>query len=138
MTGTLTPTGRVTLALPYPAPPRPLTGNARTHWAQRSTATRRLRHEVTLLARHAGLTGPYTHLWVTLRWAPGDRRRRDADNLWPMLKVICDGLSRGRGDWVGLRLVPDDTPEWMTKHAPVIDPPPAAPGMRVDIDYLEQ
>lgn len=136
--GSQRPTGRVILTLPYRRPPKPLTGNARTHWSQRSAATKRLRTDVALLARQAGLRGPYTHLWVTLHWAPGDRRRRDADNAFPMLKTICDGLARGRGDWTGLQLVPDDTPEWMTKYTPVIDPPPAPAGMWVVIDYTEE
>lgn len=64
-----------------------------------------------------------SHLTVTLHYAPGDNRRRDADNLWPTLKAACDALARGpRRDWVGLDLVPDDTPQHMTKHAPVIHP----------------
>jgi crossover junction endodeoxyribonuclease RusA len=64
-----------------------------------------------------------SHLTVTLHYAPGDNRRRDADNLAPTLKAACDALARGpRRDWIGLELVPDDTPRYMTKHMPVIHP----------------
>lgn len=122
------------LALPYERPPKSLVGNSRHHWRQRSADTLLVRTDVMRLAQAAGLHryGPSVveHVTVELVWAPGDKRRRDADNLWPLLKACCDALARGpRRDWVGLALVPDDTPEHMTKLAPRIDPPPAAKGM---------
>lgn len=52
---------------------------------------------------------------VTLHYRPRDNRRRDADNLVPTLKALCDGL-------VDAGLVPDDTPNYMHKHMPVIHP----------------
>jgi len=108
------------LDLPYRRPPAPLWGNSRSHYHARSASSRQMRSDVAVLATKARIP-PSTHLEVLLSWAPGDRRRRDADNLWPMLKCCCDGLARGpRKDWVGLDIVPDDTPEYMTKHAPVI------------------
>jgi crossover junction endodeoxyribonuclease RusA len=125
------------LALPYPRPPKPLTANTRTHWVQRSAATSRVRSDVTWLAKQAGLDqiGTIRHITAQLLWAPGDRRRRDADNLYPLFKACCDALARGpRKDWTGLDLVPDDTPEHMTKLGPVIAPPPAGPGMWLVID----
>ena len=95
-----------------------------------------------LLARTAKIPVS-THLEVLLTWAPGDRRRRDSDNMWPMLKACCDGLARGKhtdkntghNTLIGLDLVPDDTPQWMTKHAPRIITPDdcAAKGMWLDI-----
>lgn len=127
---------RARLHLPYQRPPAALAGNSRAHWRGRDRDTKQVRADVTRLAAAAGLhqTGPWTHIAVTLTWAPGDRRRRDADNLWPLLKACCDALARGpRRDWVGLELVPDDTPQWMTKHAPVIAPPPAR-GLWLDLD----
>lgn len=124
----------VRLSLPYDRPPESLWGNSRSHWRRRSKDTLILRSTVQLVARSAGLhrwcDGQVEHVTASLTWAPGDRRRRDVDNLWPFFKVICDGLARGpRKDWVGLELVPDDTPEWFTKNAPVIAPPPAEKGM---------
>lgn len=124
----------VRLTLPYDRPPKSLVGNSRAHWRQRSADTRNVRGTVLTLAQAAGLhrVGPARHVTVELVWAPGDNRRRDADNLWPLLKVGCDALARGRRDWVGLDLVPDDTPEHMTKRAPRIEPPPAR-GMWLDV-----
>ena len=85
-----------------------------------------VRSTVALLARQAGIPKA-EHLTVELVWAPGDRRRRDADNLWPLLKSACDALARGRADWVGLDLVADDTPRFMTKLAPRIAGPEESP-----------
>lgn len=125
------------LFLPYLRPPKSLVGNSRAHWRQRSADTHQVRDDVMRLAQQAHLDKltDIRHVTVTLTWAPGDNRRRDADNLWPLLKVACDALARGpRRDWVGLELVPDDTPEHMTKMAPVIQPPPAQ-GMWLDLAF---
>ncbi|MCP2169195.1 hypothetical protein [Goodfellowiella coeruleoviolacea] len=86
-----------------------------------------IRRDVTLAAQRAGIPR-CRHLTVCLHYAPGDNRRRDADNLWPTLKAAADALARGpRRDWVGLDLVPDDTPDHMTKLAPIIH---SGPGER--------
>lgn len=114
---------RVYLPLPYREPPGPLRGNTRAHWADKAHWTARVRRDVTYLARAAGLR-PCAHLTVGLIWAPGDRARRDEDNLTPLLKVCADALARGRADWTGLQIVPDDTPQWMTKLMPAIVSPP--------------
>lgn len=124
------------LNLPYERPPKALVGNTRVHWRQRSADTNRVRADVMLLAQQAQLhqMAGIKHVSVQLTWAPGDRRRRDSDNLWPLLKVCCDALARGpRRDWIGLELVADDTPEHMTKLAPVIEGPPAK-GMWLDLN----
>lgn len=118
------------LDLPYERPPASLWANTRSHWRRRSAETAKLRADVLLVARSAGLhrwcEGQVRHVTAALVWAPGDRRRRDEDNLAPMQKVCCDALARGpRRDWIGLELVPDDTREHFTKLAPRIDPPPA-------------
>lgn len=112
----------------------PLHGNGRPgHWSQRSTATARVINDVMWRAKAARIpAGPHGHVTVQLVWAPGDRRRADADNLWPLLKVCCDALARGRKDLPGLHLVPDDTPAWMTKPSPIIAPPPAS-GLWLDV-----
>jgi crossover junction endodeoxyribonuclease RusA len=131
------------LDLPYGRPPAALWGNARNnHWGQRSTWSKHVRRDVMLLGRQAQIPQS-SHLHVLLSWAPGDRRRRDSDNMWPMLKACCDGLARGSfkskasgAHFIGLELVPDDTPHYMTKHAPVIVPPErsgGAKGMWLDI-----
>lgn len=122
------------LALPWTRPPAALTGNARcAHWGARSEASQQVRGAVAWLARKARIPRS-RHLTVELVWAPGDRRRRDPDNLWPLLKACCDGLARGprkpslrAAAWVGLDLVPDDTPRWMTKLPPRIVGPDETP-----------
>lgn len=98
----------------------PLNANHRWHHMQVAKRVMVIRVGVRDAAREAGIpTG--SHLTVTLHYAPGDSRRRDADNLVPTLKAACDALARGpRRDWVGLELVPDDTPKHMTKNMPVI------------------
>lgn len=114
----------------------PLQGNTRAHWRRKNEATQQLIGDIMWLAKAAKV--PHAqHLVVTLTWAPGDNRRRDADNLWPFLKACCDALARGpRADWPGLRLVPDDTPEFMDKRAPVIAGPPAS-GLWLDIEVRQ-
>lgn len=116
---------RIYLPLPYPAPPEALRGNdhRHQHWGQRQRAAGQVRRDVAHLARAAGLIR-CAHLTVGLIWAPGDHRRRDEDNLWPTLKACADALARGRADWTGLQLVPDDTPHYVTKLTPQIVPPP--------------
>lgn len=128
----------VRLRLPYPRPPRGLAGNARVHWSVKARDTRQVRSDVVNLAKAAGLhryqPGEVEHVTLQLVWAPGDRRRRDEDNLNPLVKVVADALARGpRADWVGLDVVPDDTPEYMTRHRPLILAPPAPAGMWVDL-----
>ncbi len=111
------------LALPWDRPP--LTANQRPHWTTRHRLTAQIRHTVGWLARQAHIPAT-NHCTVTLVWAPGDRRRRDEDNLVATLKAACDGL-------VDAGIVRDDTPAWMTKHMPVIKPPPEPPGMWLDV-----
>lgn len=129
------------LELPrYDTEPQPrlvwstLRGNSRPgHWSKRHRAVRRLITDVTWLAKAAKVPAG-RHVTVRLTWAPGRRVRADADNLWPLLKTACDALARGRKDLPGLHLVPDDTPEYMTKHAPAIAYPPAEPGLWLDVE----
>jgi len=133
----------VRLTLPYERPPHSLTANARPHWSQRSKDTRQVRADVMRLAQAAGLhrlSQPCRHLTAGLVWAPGDRVRRDADNLFPLAKACFDALARGsRKDLIGLEIVPDDTPEHLTKLTPVLMPPPAK-GMWLELtlDFGEE
>lgn len=127
------------LVLPYTEPPLALRANYRGHWSGRSRASREVRLAVSTIARAAGLhrlTG-VRHVTVCLRWAPGDRRRRDRGNLFPLSKAAIDALTpdrtvvrRVKGKLavtrhIGCGLVKDDTPEWITELTPVIVPPPA-------------
>lgn len=105
--------------LPYVTPPKTLRGNARCHWAAKAKETAEVRETVSWLVKTAGVPKS-DRLTVQLFWAPGDHRRRDEDNLYPFFKVCCDALARGRVDWVGLELVPDDTAKYMDKWGPRI------------------
>lgn len=105
----------------------PLNANWRLHFRDRAARVAAVRWGVARAAKLAKIPAG-RHLTVTLHYQPGDNRRRDADNLVPTLKAACDALARGkRRDWIGLELVPDDTPEHMTKRMPVIHP---GPGVR--------
>jgi crossover junction endodeoxyribonuclease RusA len=89
----------------------PLTENQRwSHWANKGRVVKDVRLTGRLLTARFPGTGPVE---VTLTWIVNTRHRRDADNIVPTLKALCDGL-------VDAGVVPDDTPEWMVKHMPVI------------------
>jgi crossover junction endodeoxyribonuclease RusA len=107
------------LALPYERPPAALHGNRRAHWRAEHRDKQAVRSDVTNLALAAQIPKA-KHLTVELVWAPGDRRIRDEDNLWPLLKTCCDALARGRQNLIGLDLVPDDSPRYMDKLKPRI------------------
>lgn len=131
------------LMLPYTSPPKALSLNYHGHWRARSTASREVRQTVSTLARAAGLhrvTG-VEHVTACLRWAPGDRRGRDPGNLTLMSKAAIDALTPDRTTvrrvkgkvkitrHIGMGLIEDDTPRWLTEMMPVISPPPAPKGM---------
>jgi len=94
----------------------PLTANQRLHWRRRAELTRQVRTTVAWHARQARIP-PCRFITVTLHYRPGDRRRRDTDNLVATLKPAADGL-------VDAGVIPDDTPTWCHKHMPVIHPGP--------------
>lgn len=89
-----------------------LTSNQRLHWAKRAEHTRHLRRLGEAFAELRGIP-ELDRVDVTLTWVVSTRRRRDADNIVPTLKALCDGL-------VDAGVVPDDTPDLMVKHMPVI------------------
>lgn len=99
--------------LPYRVPP--LTLNQRQHWAAKARATRRVRADTALVLRAARVP-PCERIVVQLGYTPRDRRRRDTDNLVATLKAVADAV-------VDAGIVPDDTPEFMSKPEPVIDAP---------------
>lgn len=116
-----------TLYLPFETPP--LNANQRLHWAKKAQLTREIREATRLLAMSAKLPKGATHLDVEMVVTPKTRARRDADNLVPTLKAACDGL-------VDYGIVPDDTPQWMTKHMPVIaDAKPNDPGVALELRW---
>lgn len=101
------------LDLGYSKPP--LSMNDRKHHMARARITREIRTKTAFLAKSEKVPTGCEHARVGLHYRPRDRRRRDADNLMPILKAACDGL-------VDHGLVADDTPELMSKLMPVIHP----------------
>ena len=93
----------------------PLSLNDRHHWRARARITADIRHTTAVLAKHSGVPTGAAHATVTLHYRPRDNRRRDADNLLATAKACFDGL-------IDHGLVPDDTPDLMTKAMPVIHP----------------
>lgn len=59
---------------------------------------------------------------MELHYQPRDKRRRDADNIVPTLKPLCDALAKGTVKHPGYGIVEDDTPDQMIKKMPVIHP----------------
>lgn len=115
--------GRWTLMLPYETPP--LTANQRMHHMARHRHVKALRGTTTMLARAARIP-ELDACRVTLTWFVQTRHRRDADNVVPTLKAACDGL-------VDAGVVPDDTPDLMSKLMPVIT---HRPGVRQSLELL--
>lgn len=99
--------------LPYSKPP--LSMNDRQHWAAKARITAGVRTSTARLAKAASVPTGLSHATVTLCYRPKANRKRDADNLVPVLKACCDGL-------VDHGLTDDDTPDLMTKVMPVIHP----------------
>jgi Holliday junction resolvase RusA-like endonuclease len=102
------------LTFDWPRPP--LTANQRLHWRKKADITRKVRRAATLLARDVPTLDKIT---VDLAWVVNTKHRRDVDNLVPTLKALCDGL-------VDADIVPDDTPEFMSKTMPTIRYEPAS------------
>ncbi len=110
-----------------------LHANARpAHWSQRAKATLVVITAVVDAVTAAGLT-PCQHLTVQLVWAPGDHRRADRGNLYPLQKAAIDAMARGRSDLPGLRLVPDDSDRWVEELTPRIDRPPVVAGLWLEV-----
>jgi crossover junction endodeoxyribonuclease RusA len=99
-----------TLDLPYERPP--LNANQRLHWAKKAALTKQVRAASFYAAKSAGVLR-CDKVRVTLTWFVRTTTRRDADNVVPTLKALCDGL-------VDAGIVSDDTPDQMVKVMPVI------------------
>jgi crossover junction endodeoxyribonuclease RusA len=90
------------------------------HWAKKRLYVNTILEAVTLGAKAAKIP-VVDHLTVQLHWAPADNVKADEDNLVPSAKAACDAISRPKGSsWAGLSLVPDDSPEYMTRLHPRI------------------
>lgn len=117
------------VALPYLSPP--LSANQRMHWSVRGRVTREVRSTAAWIARHTKLPAA-DRLTITLHYRPSTKRRRDAHNLYPLVKALVDGL-------VDAGIVPDDNTEHVSTPEPVIHPPTESgtPSMWLNIEYPE-
>lgn len=117
--------------LPWTKPP--VSANDRDHWRVKARKVADIRLASMLLvigelAREADgpswgdlRTPPPDRIAVGLTYVPRDKRRRDPDNLVvPLFKALVDGI-------VDAGVVPDDTPEYVIRHMPVILPPDGDP-----------
>jgi len=87
-------------SLPWPKPP--LTGNrTRGNVYARANEVKQAKVEAQWAIRAAHLT-PVVGAEVTLHYRPATRQRRDADGLFPTLKVVQDAL-------VAEGVLPDDS-----------------------------
>lgn len=126
--------GRTTYVLPLPGhkPPKALSPNG-SHGNYRATAGERRRMKAAVVTRIRQLRIPpgREHLEVTLCYVPKDRRRRDPDNLMPVLKPCLDAFTPAKG---GAGVIGDDTPEWITWHPPrILDPDPLRPRLWLEV-----
>lgn len=88
-----------------PVATNPLSLNGRMHWRVKAKHTKQWREFAAVeAARYPALPA----CDVTLTWFVRDSRRRDEDNLYLLLKALCDGL-------VDAGVVPDDTSQYMGK-----------------------
>ena len=137
----------VTVPLSFTKPPLSL--NDRGHWAKRAAIVRDLRHEVVTRLRHKKVPRPAAHVVVQFHYRPRQNRTRDTDNLIATIKPLVDALTpptpaRRHGKKIlppvpGYGLVPDDTPEFVTRPEAVIhqaSPNPAC-WLTLNITYKE-
>lgn len=101
--------------LPWTSPP--LSGNDRGHTRYRSHAVSLTLVQARAAVRNAKVT-PVVGAEVTLHYRPKDKRRRDADNLAPMLKECLDAL-------VLEGVLPDDSWVHVPRSTNEIHPPEA-------------
>jgi hypothetical protein len=72
---------------------------------------------------------------VQVDWVVNDLRRRDEDNLAPMMKACFDAIGSDRG--LSARIVDDDDPAHMVKpSARIIHDPDCIPHFRITITDL--
>lgn len=84
------------------------------HWGGKAGKTAQVRRWAGLAAVSLLRIPCLEHCTVEMVWTVRDKRRRDEENPMPDYKAFCDGM-------VDAGIVPDDTPQWMTKLMPRIE-----------------
>lgn len=112
-----------------PLAKNPLSLNGRDHWRTKAKHTKQWR---TFTALQAARFPELGRCDVTLTWVVRDRRDRDEDNLYPLLKACCDGL-------VDAGVVIKDTADYMGKTCRIErrDVPVAFMELRVESRNLQ-
>lgn len=114
---TTDPAGTV-LEFAFPKNPIPANGQRGT-WHAHARRVKAVRQLAFFLARVARIDGRmYPHVDIALTWHVTTNRRRDADNLVPVMKAMVDGLTEAG-------VIPDDNDTIVTRHMPRIVPAPA-------------
>ena len=100
-----------------PLATNPLSLNSRMHWRTKAKHTKQWRM---FAAFNAARYPVLPACDVTLTWYVTDNRRRDEDNLYLLLKALCDGL-------VDAGVVADDTHQYMGKRCRIEHAPKGTP-----------
>lgn len=119
---------RIEIPLPWPKPP--LTGNrTRGNPHARAAEVKQAKTEAIWAVRAAKVT-PVVGANVTLHYRPRTRQRRDADGLFPTLKVTQDAL-------VAEGVLPDDSWVCVPRASCEIHPPTSEPAaVWVELEVL--
>lgn len=112
-----------TIRLPWTRPPLSL--NDRAHWTAKARATSAVRRTTADLLRVARIPA-LPACTIELHYAPRDARRRDIENFVATLKACADAL-------MDAEIVPDDTPQYVSKPMPVLHEPT---GRRAGLTWL--
>lgn len=82
-----------------PWPHKSASPNARSHWAIKHRATKKMRQDAAWAAKSAGMVAPDGDgpIPVELTFYPPDRRHRDADNMLASSKALLDGIADALG-----------------------------------------
>lgn len=109
------------MRLPYRTPPLSL--NKRMHWRTEHRIKGQIHDAVVTLCRAQRVPKGLDRVEVQLIYVPRDKRRRDTDNMQPVVKAVCDAVAGGHPKRPGYGVVVDDTPEFMARPEPVIADP---------------
>lgn len=112
---------RWVIRLPWDTPPIKPNGGYENRYVH-ARKVKAVRADAGKLVRSSGVPRGLRKIRVQLVWIVPDRRRRDTDNLWMLLKACADSMTAGGRssspwDWP---VVEDDTPEFMSKPEPQI------------------
>jgi crossover junction endodeoxyribonuclease RusA len=98
------------------------------HWATKARITREIRTTTMTLAKLAGIPR-CERVSVTLHYVPRDKRRRDEDNLFLVLKAAIDGIRDAN-------VVQDDDSAHVTSACRIDPPDPSDPHLYLLIERL--